>query len=84
MVPDVVLTIRDAGRTVYLNAGQCLAVDLEDISTTGFRWTFSTPDDSVLSLEGNEFHGHTGVGGGGVRRLLTRPSIPDGRICVSS
>lgn len=72
------LTKQDAGRTIQLGRGQRMVLELEDISTAGYRWEFTPPDGSVLSLEENEFLPHSGIGGGGIRRFTYR-AVNSGR-----
>lgn len=82
MTSIVAITKGDAGRTIRVSAGQRVVLELEDISTTGYRWEFSPPDGSVLSLETNEFLPHPGVGGGGIRRL-TYLAVKPGQYQIS-
>jgi predicted secreted protein len=76
MTSVVAITKQDAGRTICVSPGQRVVLELEDISSTGYRWDFSPPDGSVLSLEANEFLPRPGIGGGGIRRLTYRVVNP--------
>lgn len=72
----VVVTKQDTGREIRLVVGQSLRVEVQDISTTGYRWQASPVEGGVLKAVGEELQPFPGVGGGGTRRYTYQAVSP--------
>jgi inhibitor of cysteine peptidase len=56
---------------------------LDDISTTGYRWTVDSLDRSVVELTGTDLLPYAGIGiGGGGRRTFTFSAKSPGQTLV--
>ena len=65
------LTNADAGRTVSVNSGDTITLDLEENPTTGYVWKVEDLDSQILELTGENFDaaGRGGIGAGGKRTM---------------
>jgi inhibitor of cysteine peptidase len=65
------LTKEDDGTTIELEPGDSFDVRLDEIPTSGYRWTVHQTEGNELTEEGSDFTqaSGTGVGGGGTRTL---------------
>jgi len=68
----ITLTQADQGKSVTLQPGQTLVVELPENPTTGFRWAIARNDDATLALRDSDYAQAVGAGiGGGGRRTFT-------------
>lgn len=54
---DLVLTEKDSGKTLYLDAGDTVTLLLDANPSTGYLWKFASPpyDESVVILRGDRY-----------------------------
>jgi predicted secreted protein len=66
---DIVLEESDAGRPVDVRVGDLIDIYVDDISTTGYRWTLALVGTGRDALEdrGTRLTPYPGVGAGGRR-----------------
>lgn len=73
---DVTVTDVDAGKTVTLNRGQTLVVNLASNPTTGYEWEVASGAGVVLTPQGEPSYTQTSrpgiAGGGGVQTFRFR------------
>jgi inhibitor of cysteine peptidase len=50
LVPVASLVMTDAGRTIYLQKGECFAITLESNPSTGYAWEIVPVEKSILTL----------------------------------
>ncbi len=68
----ITLTQADRGKSITLQQGQTLVVQLSENPTTGFRWAIDRNDDAILALHDSDYVMATGSGiGGGGQRTFT-------------
>ncbi|MFO1434779.1 MAG: protease inhibitor I42 family protein [Candidatus Competibacteraceae bacterium] len=68
----ITLTQADQGKSITLQPGQTLVVELPENPTTGFRWAIARNDEETLALRKSDYKPAAGVGvGGGGRRTFT-------------
>lgn len=68
---DTVITQSENGTVVQLESGDTLTVRLEEVPTSGYRWTVRDIDERILYPEESDFKSHpdTGIGGGGTHDI---------------
>jgi inhibitor of cysteine peptidase len=65
------LTNADVGRTVSVNSGDMIVVQLEENPTTGYLWKLEELDSQILQLTSEDYEAAgSGIGGGGQRKLV--------------
>ena len=65
------LTNADAGRTVSVNTGDTIVVQLEENPTTGYLWKVEELDSQILQLVSEDYEAAGGgIGGGGKRKFV--------------
>lgn len=78
--PDVILTIKDTGKTINLIKGQQLVVQLYTNVTTGYTWSsIANPDDTTLQLVSNVYIPYRVpelVGKGGIAKWIYKAMSP--------
>lgn len=81
MIP---LKRQDAGRTIEVEVGDVLRIELTENPTTGYRWAWEPDQLPGLSLRDSsfEFDPDAAIGAPGVRRLEYVVESPgDGQLC---
>lgn len=68
---DYSVTRADNGRLLTLQVADRLLIQLDENSTTGFRWAIDTIDDHILGMESATYVplGAGAIGGGGTRHF---------------
>jgi len=63
------LTQSDNGKSIQIQVGNLVVIQLRENPTTGYQWTFNQSDQQVLTFQGTEYTPSAviGVGGGGQR-----------------
>jgi inhibitor of cysteine peptidase len=61
------VTEQDVGVTLTVATGDVLELELEEPSTSGYRWAVDGLDQAVLEPGEDRSTPHPGVGGGGLR-----------------
>lgn len=64
------LTKQDAGRSINVVPGDLIRLEVEDISTSGYRWTVDMVDRSILDVLRSDYFPQPGIGGGGQRTFI--------------
>jgi inhibitor of cysteine peptidase len=66
------LTQSDNGKSVQIQVGDRLVIQLKENPTTGYQWTFNQTNQQVLAFQNSEYTSASAVGvGGGGRRIFT-------------
>lgn len=77
------LTANDAGKTVELNTGDTLAVELEGNPTTGYVWEVEAVDAAVLKQTGeSEFKPESDATGAGGVEILRFEAVASGQTAL--
>ena len=73
-VADYVFGEKDNGALVQARRGAKITIELKENPTTGYRWTISNIDETLLKPEGDQFlpPDRKNPGAGGVRRFFFR------------
>ncbi len=78
-----ILTANDAGKTVELNTGDTLAVELEGNPTTGYVWEVEAVDSAVLKQTGeSEFKPESDSTGAGGVEILRFEAVASGQTAL--
>ncbi len=64
------LTKQDNGRELLLKPGQGFALDLDELSGAGYRWTWKLAPDAPIAASTSTSQPYPGVGAGTQRHLL--------------
>ncbi len=66
---NITLTNADNGKTIQVQVGTEIMINLKENPTTGYRWAVDQTDDKVLPLQSSNYAitPGGGVGGGGTR-----------------
>ena len=66
---NITLTDADNGKTIQVQVGAEIMINLKENPTTGYRWAVDQADDKVLPLQSSNYAitPGGGVGGGGIR-----------------
>jgi predicted secreted protein len=82
---DLVLTEKDSGKTLYLQAGDTVTLHLEANPSTGYLWKFASPpyDENVVILRGDRYtRKEELLAGTAGKRILTFVANASGRTGV--
>src|SRR5512135_201194 len=66
----------DAGQAITVAVGDMIRLEIEEPSTTGYRWAIDALDQSVLELVGTNLAPRAGVGAGGLRTFAFSAKSP--------
>jgi inhibitor of cysteine peptidase len=78
-MPDrmLLLTDRDAGRTVDVHIGETITVSLPENATTGYRWAIEDLDPALVEArEGKPTYTSQAVGSGGMAAWMFTARAP--------
>lgn len=62
---DVQLTMDDSGSELQLSPGDTIKVSLDQIASTGYRWSLEPDNDSILALQDETTRSSPAIGSKG-------------------
>ena len=71
-----ILTEHDARQTISVAVGDVMQLEIEEPSTTGYRWIIQTPDRTIVELVEATLTPHVGIGAGGLRKFTFAAKSP--------
>ena len=68
------LTMNDNKKTVTVQKGDTIEIELDENMTTGFNWDIDKADENICELVASEYQlpANSAMGGGGVRTMIFR------------
>lgn len=73
---DVQLTMDDSGSELQLTPGDTVKVSLDQIASTGYRWSLEPDHDSILALQDEATRSSSSIGSKGTVDWVFRAEKP--------
>jgi inhibitor of cysteine peptidase len=83
VLPALVLTRQDSGRTVAVHPGDTVSISLPENPSTGYRWLLERSNEEVLLPVGARYVHGDGAPGRGGERIWTFAAAGEGKARLS-